>query len=509
MEKAQLAGAALPFAHKESVAGRGSTPSSRSSFTCLAQGPGPTLGRMQNPIEPATSGPSQETATPLLLMLVATTSLSQFFRASTNVIAPELIRDLSLTSEMLGFANACFFLALLSIQVPVGLLFDRIGARFTVGMLAVLAVIGALVHATVETGHGLAAARFLLGLGHGGSFMAAVFLVSSWYPRHRWTTVLSWVWAGSMLGIAAAGTPLGLAAAHLGWRQAFIGLAAVSALVGLLFIVLVRDNPPGQASPARKNEGLGAALHGFLTILRLPGLMRVLALQTVAYAVLTTILGLWAGTYLHDIHGLSGVARGNALVAMAAGQVLGLLAIGPLDRLLDTRKWVAVGCASATALVLVALAVWPAMPTSLAIALLVTLACVSAYGPVVVSHARTYYPETLAGRGVTAANMAQLLGCALMPMVTGLLPGLFPTGSAGYSAEAYRWIFAAIAATLCLGLLGYLGSRDVPPSQVASPAPGGAGPKPIDTESPRLCTSERERHARNDDAGRDIARGSH
>lgn len=401
----------------------------------------------------------------LLLMLVATTSLSQFFRASTNVIAPELIRDLSLTPEMLGFANACFFLALLAVQIPVGILFDRIGARLTVGILAVLAIAGTLLHAIVETGSGLAAARFLLGLGHGGSFMASIFLVSRWYPRQRWTTVLSWVWAGSMLGIAAAGTPLAIAATYLGWRQSFLVLTVLSILVAILFVTIVRDSPPGASTAPREPERLVAALGGFLAILRLPGLGRVLALQSVAYAVLTTMLGLWAGTYLHDVHGFTAIERGHALIAMAMGQVLGLLAIGPLDRLLDTRKWVAVGGATATLSVLTVLAIWPALPSHFAVALLVLLAAVSAYGPVVVSHARTFYPEALAGRGLSTANMAQLLGCGLLPIATGLIPGLFPAGPSGYAVDAYRWIFVAIAASLLMGLLGYLGSRDVPPSQ--------------------------------------------
>ena len=417
---------------------------------------------------------SKRSGAVLLAMLVATTSLSQFFRASTNVIAPELIRDLSLTPEMLGFANACFFWALLAIQVPVGLLFDRIGARLTVAVLAIFAISGAVLHAIVTDGNGLAGARFLLGLGHGGSFMASIFLVSRWYPRQRWTTVLSWVWAGSMLGIAGAGTPLAFATITIGWRQTFLLLAAISTLVALLFLALVRDSPPGKLEEFRERETIARALKGFVTILRLPGLTYVLALQTVAYAVLTTILGLWAGTYLHDVHGLAGIERGNVLIAMALGQISGLLAIGPLDRLLDTRKWVAVGGATATLVVLTCLAVAPDLPTPLAIVLLVVLSAVAGYGPVVISHARTFYPEHLAGRGVTTANMAQLLGCALLPMVTGLIPGFFPIGPSGYATEAYRWIFAAIAATLLTGLLGYLRARDVPPSQGtagATPAP--------------------------------------
>ena len=426
---------------------------------------------MQTPIDPpAPAARLAASNTSLLVMLVATTSLSQFFRASTNVIAPELIRDLALSPEMLGFANACFFLSLLAIQVPVGILFDRLGARWTVGALSVLAVGGTLLHALVTTGNGLALARFLLGLGHGGSFMASVFLVSRWWPRQHWTFVISLVWAGSMLGTAAAGTPLAMAAAWLGWRHAFVALSLVSALVGLLFVALVRDSPPGASHPTKVPERLGTALKGFITILCLPGLLNVLALQSVAYAVLTTTMGLWAGTYLNDVHGLSGIARGNALIAMACGQGLGLLAIGSLDRRLDTRKWVAAACATATCATLAALALWPDLPMPQAVALLVVLATVSAYGPVVVSHARTFYPEALAGRGVTTANMAQLLGCALMPIGTGLIPGLFPIGPGGYAVEAYRWIFATMAGTLLAGLLVYLRSRDVPPSRGNVPA---------------------------------------
>jgi hypothetical protein len=192
----------------------------------------------------------------------------------------------------------------------------------------------------------------------------------------------------------------------------------------------------------------------------------------VAYGVLTTMMGLWAGAYLHDVHGLSGIARGNVLIGMAAGQTVGLLAIGPLDRLLDTRKWVAVGCGTLTAATLLALALIPDLSAGGAIALLVVLAVVSAYGPVVVSHARTFYPEALAGRGVTTANMAQLVGCALMPIGTGLIAGAFPSGPAGYAAEAYSWIFLAMGGTLLAGLVVYLFSRDVAPSE------GGASQKP-------------------------------
>ena len=425
---------------------------------------------------PVTRSPPLRIAATLLAMLSATTILSQFFRSSLNVIAPELIRDLALSPEVLGLANSAFFLALLTIQVPVGILFDRIGARLTVAGLALLSVGGALMHAIIETGAGLTLARFLLGLGHGGSFMSTIVLCSHWYPRERWSTVMSWVFALSMLGVVLAGTPLALASEHVGWRMAFVGAAGLSALTGLLFYLFVRDDPPGHASTPRRAEGVYEALAGFMHIVRLPGILRVLGLQTVAYAVMAGVMGLWAGPYLHDVHGLDAVARGNVLIAMAVAQTIGVLAFGPLDRLFDTRKWVAVSGAALTTAILIALAAQPQPPAWLAIVLLVALCGASSYGVHVVTHARAFYPPWLAGRGATTANMAQLLGCALIPLGTGFIPSLFPQTAMGYSPVAYQWIFATIAATLVAGLAIYLTSSDMKPSApAASQAPQRVG----------------------------------
>jgi MFS family permease len=122
-------------------------------------------------------------------------------------------------------------------------------------------------------------------------------------------------------------------------------------------------------------------------------------------------------------------------------------------------------------LVLLALAAHPHPPTALAIVLLVVLCMTSSYGVAVVTHARTFYPDHLVGRGATTANMAQLFGCAMVPVVTGFIPSYFPKTVAGYSPVAYQWIFATIAASLAAGLLIYTTARDVKPSSQLGPEP--------------------------------------
>src|SRR4051812_49960824 len=76
---------------------------------------------------------------PLLALLIAVTCLSQFYRVSNSVIAPELARDLHLSARQIGWAGSAFFFALFAVQLPVGLWFDRFGARRTVSAVALLA----------------------------------------------------------------------------------------------------------------------------------------------------------------------------------------------------------------------------------------------------------------------------------------------------------------------------------------------------------------------------------
>ncbi|MBL0901283.1 MAG: MFS transporter, partial [Reyranella sp.] len=96
---------------------------------------------------------------PLLCLLIAVTCLSQFYRVSNSVIAPELVRDLDLSARQLGWAGSAFFFALFAVQVPVGMWFDRFGARRTGAALSLLAMAGAVVIAVSTDAFGLIAGR--------------------------------------------------------------------------------------------------------------------------------------------------------------------------------------------------------------------------------------------------------------------------------------------------------------------------------------------------------------
>ncbi|MGD9880624.1 MAG: MFS transporter [Reyranella sp.] len=399
---------------------------------------------------------------PLLLLLIAVTCLSQFYRVSNSVIAPELTRDLGLTARQLGWAGSAFFFALFAVQVPVGMWFDRYGARRTVTALSFVAMAGAVWIAEARDAVDLIGARAVVGVGCAASFMSVVFLCSRWFKPVNLAAALSWVFAASNIGTLAAATPLAWIAATIGWRNGFLGLAAVTVLVAACFFGFVRDRPPSGAVAVGRRETFAEIAKGLLEVWTTRGLGPVLAMHFFAYATMLTVLGVWGGPYLYDVYKLDGVQRGNVLLAMGVAQILGILAYGPMDRLLRSRKKVVLGGAAISVALLAILAVLPQPPLAVAVALLTAFCFFCAFGTVIVAQGRALFPDRLAGRGVTTVNMAQCLGLSVLPAGVGYIVEGF-----GNSDQAYRLAFAALAAGLVLGASVYLGSRD---NSTASPA---------------------------------------
>ena len=381
--------------------------------------------------------------------LAAMTGASQFHRAAVGVIAPELSVDLGMGPTALGAANTAFFGALMVAQIPVGVMLDRIGPRRLVLWLTGLAVLGAAAQALAQDGAQFLAARFLLGLGCGASFMAAVFLTGRWHKGPALTRALSSIFAWSNAGILAAGAPLAVTAGLLGWRGAFLLSAGLMLVVGLIWWRFAADDPPDAPPRIVARESLGQVLAGQLTVWGTPGLPRILSLHTFAYAAMATLLALWAGPYLFDVHGLDAAARGSVILAMGLAVPAGQLAVPPMERWLgrDAAVLVSAGTVVAT---LLALALWPGLPLAPAVALLMLCCFFSAYSILLVTQGRALFPEALVGRGVTTVNLAQVLGSALLPALVGGAVGAVGAGEAGYRAG-----FALMALFLIAGMAGY------------------------------------------------------
>lgn len=404
----------------------------------------------------------------LTASLCAVFIISQFYRSAIAVIAPDLATELGLSAETLGLLTGAFFVAAAAMQIPVGILLDRFGARRVIPVLLISAVAGALILGAGHRAAALILGQFLIGLGCSGVFMGGLLTFSRWFPTDRFALVAASAIAVSNLGALFSGTPLALAAAHFGWRVAIQASAGITAVLAVMVLILVRDAPPGHAYFQRRAESLGETLRGLGAVLRDRDIRRILPLAFMAYSSMMAVRALWGGPYLADIHGLGSVARGNVLLAMSAATLLGVLCYGPLDRLFDRRKPIILAGGVVTVATLAALALIPGPSLWLTVLLFCLLAGAGAYYAVLLAHGRALFDDRLSGRAMTTINFATFSGAATVQIGSGALIGLVPAGDAasGHPEIAYRLMFAVLAVALLIALTIYARVRDTRPSEI-------------------------------------------
>lgn len=190
----------------------------------------------------------------------------------------------------------------------------------------------------------------------------------------------------------------------------------------------------------------------------------ILALAFVSLSVILTLHSLWVGPYLAEVQGLDRIEIGNTFTILSIAMLVGSVDFGPVDRLLDTRKWVSLAGAVVTASIFAVLAALPDLALWQATALLCALGVTSNYVVTPLAHARAMYPDRLVGRTVTLVNFANFGGIAVLQFASGSIVDLFPASAVYDPVDAYRALFAFLAVAMLLGILAYLPVRDFRPS---------------------------------------------
>lgn len=402
----------------------------------------------------------------IIVMTLATAYVaSHFFRASNVTIGLDLMRDLDIGPEALGGLTGAFFFGFAAMQIPCGFFFDRFGPRRTVVGMLVLATIGGIVFTMAPTWPILLTGRVLMGAGFGVMLIGSMVVISRWFPPDRFSTLTAMVLSIGLIGNLIATTPLAWASEAVGWRAVFAVAVAFTALAAIAVWLVVRDAPPGHPFLERTPESSREMLLGLVEVLRNPRLKFILALNFCHYACTFTVQGLWGGPYLREVHGLSAIEAGNVLFAAVIAYQIGMITIGPMDRVLDTRKWIAIGGTIAIIVLLGALALVPRPPVWMPVGAILAIGYFSASSTMVMTHGRGIIPDRLIGRGMATVNTSVMLGVACMQTLSGVIIGTFePLADGARSETAYRALFGVLAAVMIVAIAIYSRAQDVKPS---------------------------------------------
>ncbi len=404
----------------------------------------------------------------LLAMMAALYGLGLaniFIRSSMGVLAPELAVDLALPPEMLGAIASAFFLSYALMQIPTGLMLDRFGPRIIMSGLFLLTVVGTLLFALSPSGTAMLIARILMGIGCAGVFPGAFLVIARFYPPARFTPIGATLNSFAMLGTFLATVPLAYLVTIIGWRDSFLWIGIFMALVAVLAVVAVRDQPAGVDAKAQRErqESVRDVLAGSWAVMRTPGILTITS-GGIALSAGNTILGIWGGPYLNDVHNLDQTERGAVLIFMACSSIVGHLLYGQASRVISSLKRLVLGGTAAIAAIMGALALLPAPSVITVTALLAFLGMACGFPTIMLAHSRALVPDYLIGRALTTVNTGVMIAIAAMQMAIGGIIGSIMVSADGQAtADSYRVAFGFFAAMAVLTFVIYSKAKDAKP----------------------------------------------
>jgi sugar phosphate permease len=167
--------------------------------------------------------------------------INYFDRISLSVAGPQLQEAFHLTPADLGLLFSAFFWSYALLQIPAGIVLDRLGVTRIGRLGALLWGIASTITALATGFGGIFAARMLLGVAEAPSFPANSKATGYWFPRHERATSTALFDAAAKFS-NVIGVPLvALAVVHLGWRWGFGLVAAMSFAYFVAFWAIYRD----------------------------------------------------------------------------------------------------------------------------------------------------------------------------------------------------------------------------------------------------------------------------
>ena len=342
-----------------------------------------------------------------------------------------------------------------TLQVPVGMMLDRFGARRLVAAGALTMAAGQLTLALATDLSLAIAARVLVGTGDALTFISVLAVVGAWFPPRRIPLISQLTGLLGQLGQILSAVPLAALLHGPGWTWAFVSAAALGLAVAVAVLAVLRDRPAGVPAPqaATSPRELFDGLRGSLAE---PGTL-LGAFTHMGTQFSTNVFALlWGVPYLVAGQGMTNGAASGLLTLL----VLGGLVVGPLfgevsGRRPDLRFWVVVAVISLNALAWTAvLLVPPPAPRWLLVLLVLALATGGPASMIGFDFARTFNPAHRRGTAVGVVNLGGFFASLLVAQALGLVLGAAGSAEEDYSPGAFRVAWTVQYAVWALTLTG-------------------------------------------------------
>ncbi|ETZ04873.1 MULTISPECIES: MFS transporter [Holospora] len=274
-------------------------------------------------------------------------------RASSGVLANDFMETFHIQATQLGILSAVYGYAYSGLQIPCGILLDKIGVRYLVSISCAFCGFGALLLGTAYYYPVAIFGRVCIGIGSACAFISTLRLIVEWFDIKNFPLMAGLTNAIGCLGGLCASYPLSKLVNIWGWRMALCALSGFGLLLAAIIFGCVRDRPKqnvheGLLEEERENNDVGFVesqkkslfsvfltqasqwVSFFLPVIKSAQVWGAGLIGAFLYAPLVVFAEAWGVPFLQTAYGVTSSVASNASMAMYVFFSLGSVLVLPL-----------------------------------------------------------------------------------------------------------------------------------------------------------------------------------
>lgn len=270
-----------------------------------------------------------------------------FLRVFVATISDTVISDLDLTAQQFATMGSGYYLIYGIMQLPVGILVERFGARFLLTIATFLAGLGGFWFAF--TGGFLSGflSRCFMGFGSSFAYVCLLVLALNWFPRRHFGLVVGISVFLGALGPMLAGGPLALILKifHNNWRLVIGVIGLFGFFLAGIIGFFVRNAPPRRRGQIIHLDPYKDPLFKRLKAIALnPQVWFIGFYSGFIYVCLPLLGAYWGVNYLQS-RGMSKSIAASITSMLWIGLAIGSPLLGKISDLIKRRKLILSACA--------------------------------------------------------------------------------------------------------------------------------------------------------------------
>lgn len=177
----------------------------------------------------------------MLALVFVNVVINYLDRTNLSIAASALSEDLALSPVQLGLIFSAFGWTYASLQIPGGLLADRVGPRVLYAVCLITWSIATVCQGFVRGFAALFALRLATGTFEAPSYPINNRIVTSWFPDNERASAIALYVSGQFIGLAFLTPVLATIQVYAGWKGLFVVTGLVGIVWGVIWYFLYRD----------------------------------------------------------------------------------------------------------------------------------------------------------------------------------------------------------------------------------------------------------------------------